>query len=102
MNRQDMLAALMAQAASGGADLVTLRAVVEEASELGADRVLTRLGLDDDKAHGDLDELRDLLGAWRAAKSSAWKAAVEWMVRGFFAVMLIGIAVRLGVPGMLR
>ncbi|APE27662.1 DUF6127 family protein [Aurantiacibacter gangjinensis] len=102
MNRQDMLAALMAQANETGADLMTLRAIVEEASELGADRVLDRLGLDDDKAHSDLDELRDLLSAWRAAKASAWKAAVEWAVRGLMALLLIGIAVRLGVPGLLR
>ena len=35
MNRQDMLAGLLVQAASAGGDLVTLRAIVEEASELG-------------------------------------------------------------------
>lgn len=102
MNRQDMLASLMAQANDTGADLITLRAIVEEASELGADRVMGRLGLDDDGAQNDLDELRELLGAWRTAKASAWKAAVEWMVRGVMALLLIGIAVRLGVPGMLR
>lgn len=102
MNRQQMLASLMAQANDHGTDLVTLRAIVEEASELGADRVLDRLGLDDDGAQSDLDELRELLGAWRTAKASAWKAAVEWMVRGIMALLLIGIAVRLGVPGMLR
>ena len=65
-------------------------------------RVLDRLGLGDKDAHQDIDELRELLGAWRAAKASAWKAAVEWIVRGAMAILLIGIAVRLGVPGMLK
>jgi len=102
MNREDMLAALMAQAQTGGADLVTLRAIAEESSEVGARRVLERLGLADENAQGDLDELRDLLGAWRTAKTSAWKAAVDWFVRIIGALLLIGIAVRLGVPGMLR
>lgn len=106
MNREDMLARLIAQAASakdsGGGELVTLRAIVEEASELGATRALARLGLNDDKAQNDIDELRELLGAWRAAKASAWKAAVEWIVRGVMALLLIGIALRLGVPGMLK
>ena len=102
MNREDMLAALMAQAQSGGTDLVTLRAIVEEASEVGARRVLDRLGLGDENAQDDLDELRDLLGAWRAAKTSAWKAAVDWFVRVVGALLLIGIAVRLGVPELLR
>lgn len=106
MNREDMLAALMAQAQGhngvGGTDLVTLRAIVEEASEVGARRVLDRLGLDDENAQGDLDELRDLLGAWRAAKVSAWKAVVDWFVRVIGALLLIGIAVRLNIAGLLR
>ena len=102
MNREDMLTKLIAQAAAEGGELITLRAIVEEASELGATRALARLRLADDKAQDDIDELRELLGAWRAAKASAWKAAVEWIVRGAMALLLIGIAVRLGVPGMLK
>lgn len=97
MTQADMLASLMSQANEDGARLVTLRAIVEESSELAAERVLDRLGLADAKAGGDLDELRELLGAWRDAKTSAWKAIVGWAVRGVLAGLLIGIAVRLGV-----
>ena len=100
MTREDMLARLVAQADTQGADLVTLRAIVEESSELGARRVRGRLGLEDENAQGDIDELRELLSAWRDAKASAWKAAVEWMVRGVLALLLVGIAVRLGVGEM--
>ena len=102
MNREDMLARLVAQAASEGGDLVTLRAVVEESSELGATRVLKRLGLADESAQDDIDELRELLQAWRDAKASAWKAAIEWLVRGALALLLIGIAYRIGVIGVFR
>ena len=102
MSREDMIARLVAQAAAEGGELVTLRALIEEASELGAARALARLGLGDDKASGDIDELRELLSAWRDAKASAWKAAVEWLVRGVFALLLIGIAMRLGVGEMVR
>ena len=102
MTREDMLARLIAQAASEGGDLVTLRAVVEESSELGASRVLERLGLSDDNAQGDIDELRELLQAWRDAKASAWKAAIEWIVRGALALLLLGIAYRLGVTELIR
>ena len=98
----DMLAKLIAQAATEGGELITLRAIVEEASEVGAGRALARLGLSDDAAQDDLDELRELLGAWRAAKASAWQAAIAWIVRGAMAALLIGIAFRLGVPGMLK
>lgn len=96
MTNEDMLARLVAQAENEGGDLVTLRAIVEEASDLGAARVLDRMGLSDDKARADFAELRELLSAWRDAKASAWKAAIQWAVRGVLALLLIGIAVRLG------
>ena len=101
MTREEMLARLIAQADAQGGDLITLRAIVEEASEMGAARVLERIGLSDPSAPDDIDELRELLSAWRDAKASAWKAAVEWLVRGVLALLLVGIAVRLGVGGML-
>ena len=102
MTREDMLARLIAQADSEGSDLVTLRAIVEESSEVGAARALARLGLGDESAQDDIDELRELLSAWRQAKASAWEAAVEWLVRGVLALLLVGIAVRLGMPGLLK
>ena len=102
MTPEDMLARLVAQAGAEGASLVTLRAVVEEASDLGAARVLERMGLSDPKAVGDLAELRELLRAWRDAKASAWKAVVDWTVRGLLALLLLGIALRLGVGDLLK
>ena len=102
MNNEEMLARLMAQAGTAGGDLVTLRAIVEEACELGAARALAHLGLDDEHAGGDLSELRELLAAWRDAKASAWKAAVGWVVRGALALLLIGFAVRFGLTGLLK
>lgn len=102
MNRDEMVARLLAQAADDGGDLVTLRAIVEEASELGAERTLTRLGLNDPDALDDLKELRQLLQAWRDAKASAWKAAVAWVVRGALALLLVGLAWRTGTTGLLK
>ncbi len=102
MNRDEMVARLVAQAEDQGAELVTLRAIIEEASELGAERVLSRMGLDDPSAHSDLSELRQLLQAWRDAKSSAWKATVTWVVRGALALLLLGIAIRTGATGLLK
>ncbi|MBA4010209.1 MAG: hypothetical protein C0486_15725, partial [Erythrobacter sp.] len=81
MSREDILASLMAQAREEGADLVTLRAIIEEASTLATDRALERLGLGDAGAEGDLVELRELLRAWRDAKTSAWKAFIDWAIR---------------------
>ena len=79
-----------------------LRAICAEAAEAGASAALERLGLADERAREDLHELRELLSAWRDAKSSAWKAAVDWAVRGVLAVLLIGIAYRFGLESFLK
>ncbi|MGB3319645.1 MAG: DUF6127 family protein, partial [Sphingopyxis granuli] len=60
-----------------------------------------RLGLADAAARDDIGDLRQLLGAWRDAKTSAWKAAVDWTVRGLLALLLVGLAIKLGLPGLL-
>lgn len=96
-----MLARLMALAEGQGADLVTLRALVEEASEAGAERALGALGLGEPGARRDMDELRELLQAWRDAKASAWKAVVGWAVRLGLAALLVGMAVKLGFTDLL-
>ena len=95
LSAEALLASLMAQAEGRGVDLITLRALVEESSQAGARRALASLGLDDERARRDMDELRELLSAWRDAKRSAWRAVVTWAVRVACAMVLIGIAVKL-------
>ena len=77
-----------------------LQGLLEQASESGAQRALARLGLDDPSAAKDMGELRELLSAWRDAKRSARKAAIGWVVRMALALVLIGLAVKLGIPGL--
>ena len=91
-----VLAQLIEQAEEEPTDLATLRAIVEEAGELGAARALKRLGLADAGAAKDMAELRELLAAWRDAKRSAVKAVVGWLVRLVLALVLVGLAVRTG------
>ena len=85
MSETDMLTRLVAQVdgvkGPWGADMVMIRALVEEASTLGAARALDRLGLSDRAAEKDMRELRELLGAWRDAKASARGALIGWCVR---------------------
>ena len=95
MSGDAVLASLMAQAEGCGTELITLRALVEESSQAGARRALAQLGLDDERARRDMDELRELLSAWRDAKRSAAKAVVAWAVSVVLALLLIGLAVRL-------
>lgn len=102
MSDTAVLAHLSAQAEASGADLVTVRALVEEASEAGAVRALGRLGLDDARARRDMDELRELLQAWRDAKKSALAQVATWMLRLVLALLVLGMAVRTGFLETLR
>lgn len=96
-----LLATLVAQADGRCLDVVTLRAMVEESSQAGARRALGALGLDDARARRDMDELRELLSAWRDAKRTAWQAVVTWLVRIALAMLLVGLAVRLRLTDMI-
>jgi hypothetical protein len=102
MRDSSLLAVLAAQAEARGADLATLRGLIEEASELGAERALGALGLKDPQARRDMDELRELLQAWRDAKKSAWAAVVTWVVRILLAALVLGMSVKLGLWEHLR
>jgi hypothetical protein len=47
-------------------------------------------------------ELRELLSAWRDAKKAARGAAIGWAVRIAMAMILLGIAVKVGLLGLVR
>ncbi|MEY2883386.1 MAG: hypothetical protein RL490_1110 [Pseudomonadota bacterium] len=92
-----LLETLVAQAEAQGAARPTLRGLVEEACEVGAARALRGIGLMDDKAGPDITELRQLIQGWRDAKKSALSAVVAWVVRSAVALLLLGLAVKLGI-----
>jgi hypothetical protein len=102
MDEEEALARLIALAGTSAPDAALLRAVVEEGSELGARRALARLGLADEAARDDIGDLRQLLGAWRDAKKSVWAAVLDWAVRGMLALLVVGLAMKLGFAGLLK
>ena len=77
-----------------------LAELLEQASQNGAQRGLAHLGLADESAARDMADLRELLSAWRDAKRSARKAVIDWLMRGVLALLLVGIAVKLGLGGL--
>jgi hypothetical protein len=79
-----------------------VRALIEEASNAGAERVLERLGLNDPGARADIGELRELLKAWRDAKVSARNAVLAWIVRILLAALVVGMAARVGLTAHLK
>lgn len=90
------IARLIAAASAQGADAAQLIDLVEAASEAGATRALNRIGLHDAAAGKDIGDLRQLVQGWRDAKSSALRAVVTWAVRGLIALLILGLAIKLG------
>ncbi len=58
--------------------------------------------LADPRARSDLDELRELLSAWRDAKRTARDVVVGWVVRILLAALMLGMAAKLGMVALVR
>ena len=54
-----------------------LEAMLDRAAKKGARAALEELGLHDDNAEKDLDELRSLLSSWRETKRAMWSTVVK-------------------------
>ena len=76
-----------------------LNAMLEQAAERGAERCLVRLGIENGLAARDINELRDLLAAWREARIAAWQTIVKVTTTAILAALLVGIAVKLKLTG---
>lgn len=92
--RLQFMTALLEDARNSGADTATLRAIVQEASEEGAARALSRCGLNDENAGHDIRELRTLLDAWRDARRTAMRTLVRWVTAALLLALGIGLAIR--------
>jgi uncharacterized protein DUF6127 len=64
-----------------------LEMLVEAAAERGAMKALQSIGLHDDNARRDIDDLRELLGGWRLTRRSAWKTTVTVLTGGVLTAM---------------
>lgn len=52
-------------------------AMLDRAAKKGARAALEELGLHDENAEKDLDELRSLLASWRDTKKAMWSTVVK-------------------------
>lgn len=80
----------------GNNDTVTmtkaaLRALLEDAAEAGAAKALRAIGLHDDRAAHDVADVRSLLEAWRAVKSTALTTAVRALTIAFLSIIVAGL-----------
>ncbi len=73
--------------------------LLTRAAELGAERCLAHLGLENGHAARDIRELRDLLEAWRDARHTAWRTTIKVVTTAVLALLLVGAAVKLKLMG---
>lgn len=72
-----------------------LEAMLERAAEDGARKALAAVGLHDDLASGDIEELRELLSAWRTTRREAGKTIVRWLTIGLLTAITFGVYTKL-------
>jgi len=72
-----------------------LNALIENAAEAGARRVLSEIGLDNGNASRDIRDIRDLLAAWRAAKRTALQTVVRMITTAVLLALIAGLAIKL-------
>lgn len=68
-----------------------IMAIIEAAAALGAKKALADIGLHDENAGKDVEEIRGLLDAWRSAKKAAWDTIVRFFTGALLMVLAIGV-----------
>ena len=62
------------------------------AARLGAKAALREIGLHDEDAADDVRDLRNLLDAWRSAKSTVWQTIMKGVTMALIAAFATGVA----------
>lgn len=75
---------------------IELEALLIKASKQGAKASLKEIGLDDDHAYIDIQNLRELLKSFRMAKRHAFKVFVRWLVIGIMTLITAGFISLIG------
>ena len=73
-----------------------LRAMMEQAAELGAKKALHSVGLHDEEAGNDIHELRGLLDAWRSAKGTVLTTLVKAITTAVLGALALGAFLEFG------
>ena len=64
--------------------------LIEKAAERGADSALRKVGLHDDQAGKDIQEVRSLLESWRDTKKTVQQTIAKIITTGILTILAIG------------
>ena len=70
--------------------------IIQRASKEGARLALSELGLDDDHAHLDIRDLRELLKAFRIAKKDSFRIFIKCIIVGIITLITAGFISLIG------
>ena len=71
-------------------DLSDLTKLLDQAAERGARKALREIGLHDEDAGKDIQDLRTLIDGWRSAKRTAMKAVIQYMTVALLGLLVLG------------
>jgi hypothetical protein len=72
-------------------DQLELEKIISQAAQEGAKQALKDIGLSDQEAYDDVKELRSLLDAWRATKSTVGQTIARMLTTSILTALAIGI-----------
>lgn len=78
-------------------ELEKLEKIINRAAEQGAKQALKDIGLSDEEAYDDVKELRGLLDAWRATKSTVGQTVARMLTTSILTALAVGIWMSWGV-----
>lgn len=78
---------------------VELEDLLERAAEEGARRALASVGLHDDRAAGDVRDLRGILDSWRDTRRAILRTFAQILTTGVLALLAAGAAWQVWLKG---
>lgn len=79
----------------GFMDEKQIEAMMERAAKKGAREALESIGLHDDGAVHDVQELRSLLDAWRSTKKTVWRTIMQAITMAMLGALAAGTFMQL-------
>jgi hypothetical protein len=73
-----------------------INAIIEAAAERGAKRALERVGLHDDYAGKDINDLRTLIEGWRQAKQTVARTIMQAATMALLGALALGTYLQMG------
>lgn len=73
-----------------------LEKIINRAAEQGAKQALKNIGLSDEEAYDDVKELRGLLDAWRATKSTVGQTVARMLTTSILTALAVSIWISWG------